>query len=142
MIVFKGDLFDTKDLIVAYITNSNAVEDNGIASEMKNRYPKMLEEFNEVRNIGILEPGDIFHWNCPDRVIVNMVVQNEPGAPELRHVVSAAQRTLRLADEMGEHFVSIPKIGTGNDGLNWDDVKDALIQVERNRKSQFRVWEK
>lgn len=142
MQVVEGNLFDVGAPAIGHGVNVRGVMGAGIAVGFRNSYPEMYSEYKALCSSGELQPGGVFPWKDESSgvYIFNMASQESPGADaRLEWLASSAGHALTIADELGIPYIAIPQIGCGIGGLEWDDVKRSLEQVERNRNAYFKV---
>ena len=86
----------------------------GIAVEFRRRWPAMYQVYVEECRSGRLQPGGIFVYHTPDRLIVNMATQQRLGRGSVEWVRAAARQVARCARGLG-----LPPVGAGLRGLRW-----------------------
>lgn len=142
MQVVEGNLFEVDSPGRGHGVNVQGVMGAGIAVGFKNAYPDMYAEYQVKCSTGELQPGGVFIWQDPEtgHYVFNMASQENPG-PDARieWLAESAAAALDAADELGISHIAIPQIGCGIGGLEWEDVKFTLEQVERNRRAFFKV---
>jgi hypothetical protein len=92
----------------------------GIAVEFRRRWPAMYQGYVEVCRSGRLQPGGIFVYEAPDRVIVNLATQRRVGrgSARLEWVRQAARATAQLSSA----GLALPRVGAGLGGLRWEEL--------------------
>ena len=90
-----GDLFTSDCPALGHGVNTLGA---GIAVEFRRRWPALYEAYREACRSGRLQPGGIFVWQAPDRLIVNLATQRGVGrgAARLAWVRQAARATAQL----------------------------------------------
>lgn len=142
MQVVEGNVFEVGAPAIGHGVNVRGVMGAGVAVGFRNSFPEMHAEYQLRCATGELEPGEVFHWVEEESGlhIFNLASQDEPGPnARLEWLVASAGRALSIADEYGVPYIAIPQIGCGIGGLEWEDVKRSLEQVERNRTAYFKV---
>lgn len=131
----QGDLFTTKDRLIAHGCNARGVMGSGVAASIKKMYPGAFEAYK-------MGPYDvmgtvIYHvsrsYDSRGTVIANCITQSEYGLTKNHRYVSYDALDTCMSNI---HFycidnnigsISIPKIGAGLGGGDWA-VIEKIIQ--------------
>jgi hypothetical protein len=102
--------------------NDNAVMGKGVALKAKNTFPnlsKMLGQF--IQNYGnrthYWKEFNIFTFPTKDKWWEKSI---------LSLIIKSGEELLNLVNEMRINEIYLPKVGCGNGGLKWEDVKPHL----------------
>lgn len=138
-----GDLFAADDLPgLAHGCNCAGAMGAGIAVEFKRRWPDMYEAYRRLCAEGRFQPGDVFVWEAPDRVVFNLGTQRTWRTKATLEAIEASlRRTLELAAEKGVARIGVPRIGAGLGGLPWADVRAVLERVAADAPTTLVVFE-
>lgn len=142
--VVKGDLFDSPDLAIGHGVNVKGVMGSGIALPMRQRFPNMHNEYVELCRAENHRPGqarlhyDIDTMNNRPRVIANIASQENPGSDaRYEWLVAGVTDAILSLKFMGVNDISLPKIGCGIGGLDWEAVRQILKLIADQH--QFRI---
>jgi O-acetyl-ADP-ribose deacetylase (regulator of RNase III) len=127
MIIYKqGSLFDSSADVYVNAVNCVGVMSKGIALEFKNRYPKMYEWYREECLARRVTIGKIQCWfSCV--FILNFPTKNHwRDKSKLEDIEAGLQDFVDWANTYGFRSVAFPKLGCGNGGLDWQDVKPLM----------------
>jgi O-acetyl-ADP-ribose deacetylase (regulator of RNase III) len=142
-------LFDYYDAdVYCHIVNCQGVMGRGIASEIKSRWPKLFQQYNELcmknrdKNL-----GDCFLYADDKNCIANLFAQNRYGT-EQRHLNYEALYTsvekvksYMLLNDLKE--VAIPEnVGCGLAGGNWRIVKTIFEEIFKDTEIQLTIVRK
>ena len=132
-----GDLFSTECPALGHGVNTLGSMGAGIAVEFRRRWPAMYDAYREECRSGRLQPGGIFVYQAPDRLIVNLATQRRVGrgAARLEWVRQAAHATAQLSVA----GLALPRIGAGLGGLRWADVR-AVLEEELAPLPYVELW--
>jgi len=139
----KGDLFHT-DGLRAYAHGCNCAGgmDTGIAVAFRKRWPLMFEEYRARCQDGRFRLGDVFAFREGDAVVYCLGIQEQPAKKAKVATLTKALKTMaELARKEGIERVGLPRIGTGQAGLDWPRVKKVLSEVGRETSVTFVVFE-
>jgi O-acetyl-ADP-ribose deacetylase (regulator of RNase III) len=122
----KGDLFASDYKIVGHGCNSVGVMGAGFALQISKRYPDLVPVYRQMCVDKTFQPGSAFLW---EGKVLNLGTQYFPGRnarPEW--VRESLERALSNTDIQLVGELSIPKIGCGIGGLDWDTEVFPIIQ--------------
>ncbi len=132
----SGNPFDREVDIRVNTVNCVGVMGKGIALEFKRRYPRMFFAYSELCRGGVIQPGTIHVWdNEPDCTIINVATKRDWKNPsQFKWVWLGLGALTRHLVPLGPVTVTLPALGCGNGGLEWERVKpmiqDALSNIE------------
>lgn len=133
MITFlAGNLFTTPNLdAFAHGVNCSGAMGKGIALEFRRRWPRMYARYRQLCQSRELFPGNIFTFRArEDLWIYNLATQDRPGPRASLDAIGLA--TCAMAASMslkGIQRVGLPRIGCGEGGLSFEDVRPVLERV-------------
>lgn len=142
MHIIEGDIFSIPSKAIGHGVNCKGVMGAGIAKPMRQKFPEMYAAYKEECRSGRLKPGGFFPWydEASDLWIYNIASQDKPGPDaKLNWLSTGAADSLAHAEAQGIYSITLPQIGCGIGGLEWEDVERNLRQIERNRSGSFRI---
>jgi hypothetical protein len=99
----------------------------GIAAEFRKRYPTMFEEYRKICARGELQPGSIWLWHGPDHNVLNFATKAHWRNPSKLDWIVRGLRTFRNEyTHLGITEISFPRLGCGNGGLDWEEVRPVM----------------
>lgn len=122
-----GDLFTTDSNYIGHGVNCKGAMRAGIATQFSTRFPQMYHEYKQTCRFGGLHPGEVFLYHDDEFDIANIASQYRPGN-DARYswVLKGIKEALDLG--IGQHkSLSIPRIGCGIGGLEWEVLKEDLF---------------
>lgn len=130
----SGDFFDYKADIRVNTVNCVGVMGAGVALAFKNRYPAMFNDYALACKNKQVAPGKPHVWIESDLLstctIINFPTKIHWKNPSEYDYIEKGLIWLRdyLAKHKGE-TVTLPALGCGHGGLNWDIVKNMIINI-------------
>ena len=124
----EGDLFDFEADVRVNTVNCVGVMGKGVALAFKERYPSMFRAYKEACDMGEVEPGRMHTWTSPD----GTTIVNFPTKRHWRHksryedIEQGLSAFRKLLDELGDVRVTLPALGCGHGGLDWERVSKMI----------------
>jgi len=129
----EGDIMLTRAMAIAHGVATHDPMNRGMARKLHERFPTMVEAYKEWCQETNPQPGEIWLWGDPDKLLVINLITHEgdteddrPGRPQK----IAVNRSFRALNKLvvDEHIksISMPKIGTGVGGLDWHEVRGMM----------------
>lgn len=143
----KGDFFDYKADIRINTVNCVGVMGAGVALEFKNKYPEMFKSYVEVCKRKEIAPGNPFVWEEYDLfsscIIINLPTKLHWKNPSEYDYIEQDLVWLRdfLKSESNDTTVTLPALGCGHGGLNWDIVKSKINHYLSDLPAKILVFE-
>lgn len=129
----SGDFFEYDADIRINTVNCVGVMGAGVALEFKNRYPEMFKEYVKVCKEGRIEPGKPYVWEEFDLfsrcTIVNLPTKIHWKNPSEYEYIEKDLLWLKeyLREKNEETVVTLPALGCGHGGLDWDIVRNQIV---------------
>lgn len=140
-----GDFFDYKANIRVNTVNCVGVMGAGVALTFKNRYPQMFDDYVQACKKKEVAPGKPHVWIESDLIststIINFPTKIHWKNPSEYEYIEKGLIWLR--DYLAEHeeaTVTLPALGCGHGGLNWDIVKQMIIKYLGSLEAKIFVF--
>lgn len=132
----EGDILLSK---VDAVAHGVAVDDDfkqGLALQLRERWPSLYKDFRHYCQTRSPDEGDIWTWKGPGSfAVINLLTQKPPAAkgqhPGRATLQNVSHCLKKLASDVNEHgykSLAITKLATGVGGLEWNDVKPLIDQ--------------
>lgn len=131
----------------AYVNTVNCVGimGKGIALEFRNRFPLYYKWYRDLCNQQLIKPGEpniYVHSNDNPRYIISFPTKNHWRNPSKIEWIEKGLDILReLIIENNLKSISIPTLGCGNGGLDWNVVKPLIIDKLFNLETEIFLHE-
>jgi O-acetyl-ADP-ribose deacetylase (regulator of RNase III) len=128
----RGDLLKEDSDAVVNTVNCVGVMGKGIALQFKQRWPTNFKEYEAASKRKEIKPGEMFiydlgEWERP-RYIINFPTKvHWRGDSKLEYIEDGLRDLVRQARRLGIKSISMPPLGCGNGGLDWNDVKKLIF---------------
>ena len=130
----EGDLMLSRARVIVQGVAANDPMSRGLARKLGQRFPAMAEDFQSWSEQDPPQPGQAWLWGEPGKIqIVNLITHQgdteDPGRLSRPNKISVNQAFRALNNlYKQERFKSMamPKIGAGEFGLDWAEVRAML----------------
>jgi O-acetyl-ADP-ribose deacetylase (regulator of RNase III) len=127
----SGDILLTGAKVIAHGVAPNDDFGQGLALQLRERYPAMAKDFRHYCHTAHPKPGEIWAWAGADGLrIVNLMTQEaaphenaKPGRATAHNVNLALRHLKQLIEREGFESVALPRLATGVGGLDWKTVR-------------------
>ena len=129
-----GDLLAADADALVNTVNCVGVMGKGIALQFKRSYPKVFDAYAKACKLGEVEIGLMLpvatNQITGPRYVINFPTKKHWRSPSnIRYIQEGLVDLRRVVHELGLRTVAIPPLGSGNGGLDWNDV-EPLIRDE------------
>jgi O-acetyl-ADP-ribose deacetylase (regulator of RNase III) len=116
--------------------------DAGIAVAFKKRWPRMFDAYQARCEAKSLHLGDVFTYGEGDEVVYCLAIQETATKKANLPALSKSLKAMAdLAAAAGIERVGLPRIGTGQAGLDWPRVKKILSEAGQETTVTLVVFE-
>ncbi|MCD4664023.1 MAG: macro domain-containing protein [Bacteroidales bacterium] len=144
--VVKGDFFDYEADIRVNTVNCVGVMGAGVALLFKKRFPDMFNDYLNACSKRIVKPGKPHVWFGNDifskTTIINFPTKDHWKDPSEYEYIEKGLLWLReyLSDKENS-TITMPALGCGHGGLDWDIVKNMAIKYLGDLKTNVLLFE-
>ncbi len=130
----SGDLLKEKSDAIVNTVNSVGVMGKGIALQFKQRWPRNFKEYEAAAKRDEIETGKMFitdlgEWEKP-RYIINFPTKvHWRGNSKLEYIQDGLRDLVKQVKRLSIKSISLPPLGCGNGGLEWNDVKELILSA-------------
>lgn len=129
-----GDMFDEPTEAIVNTVNCVGVMGKGVALEFKRRWPDNFRAYKRLCDDKMLAPGKMFIFDNNDfltqgahRYLINFPTKAHwRSKSKLEYVVDGLDDFVKQVRALGIESVTIPPLGCGNGGLDWDVVRPII----------------
>ena len=112
---------------VVNTVNTVGVMGKGLASAFKARYPDMFKAYRELCKEERLDIGQLWLWKGSDQWVLNFPTKKQWRKPsKLSYIEAGLQKFVAQYEQRGIREIAFPRLGCGNGGLKWDDVRPLM----------------
>lgn len=127
LIYYRTSLLESTAQTVVNTVNCVGVMGKGIAHAFKLRYPEMFAAYKKICEDKLLEPGKLWLWRASDQWVLNFPTKKHWRNPSRLEWIEVGLRKFVVEyEKRGIVEISFPRLGCGNGGLDWNDVKPLM----------------
>lgn len=140
LIYRRTSLLDSTAQTLVNTVNCVGVMGKGIAKEFKEREPEMFAAYKRICEKKLLAPGKLWLWRGAASLILNFPTKQHWRNPsKLEWIEAGLDKFVSSYQKLGIVEISFPRLGCGNGGLNWDDVRPLMEAHLRNLPIQVYI---
>ncbi|MHB9783268.1 macro domain-containing protein [Stenotrophomonas maltophilia] len=112
---------------VVNTVNTVGVMGKGLAAEYRKLYPEMFERYREICSNQLLEVGKLWLWKGASQWVLNFPTKTHWRHPsKMEYVEAGLKKFAETFEERGITEVAFPRLGCGNGGLVWENVRPLM----------------
>lgn len=117
---------------VVNTVNTVGVMGKGLAASFKKRHPDMFKIYKDICKRGELSPGSFWLWKGPEQWVLNFATKKHWRNPsKFEYVRDGLQEFRNKYEALGIREIAFPRLGCGNGGLDWNEVKPLMVDFLR-----------
>jgi O-acetyl-ADP-ribose deacetylase (regulator of RNase III) len=133
LIYYRTSLLESSAQTVVNTVNCVGVMGKGIAHAFRLRYPEMFPVYKKLCDDHLLQPGSLWLWRGGDQWVLNFPTKIHWRNPSrIEWVEAGLKKFVTEYAKRGITEIAFPRLGCGNGGLNWDDVRPLMEKYLTN----------
>lgn len=137
----KGDIFSSPSKIIVNTVNTVGVMGKGIALEFKNRYPEMYQRYKALCDEKRLDVGKLVLWkNSSKWVLLFPTKKHWRNPSKMEYIEQGLIRFVENWDKLGANSIAFPRLGCGNGGLAWEEVRPLMEKYLSSLPLQILIY--
>jgi len=143
----KGDILDSGSDALVNTVNCVGIMGRGIALQFKERYPDNFKSYKKACDNKLLQPGYMFVYETgyltnPKYIINFPTKRHWRGKSRIEDIENGLNDLVKVIKERNVRSVSVPPLGSGLGGLDWNIVRSRIQDVLGNFDGvRFLVYE-
>ena len=130
----KGDMFSEPAEAIVNTVNCAGVMGKGVALEFKKRWPKNYRAYKKQCDAKQLSPGTLFVYDNGDllnqsypRYLINFPTKlHWRSKSKIQYIEDGLDVLIDTLAEYRIKSVAMPRLGCGNGGLNWSEIRSLI----------------
>lgn len=126
----RGDLLKSSAQVLVNTVNTVGIMGAGIALQFKEQYPEMFQKYQTLCKKKLLDVGKLYLWKSTDtsskEILLFPTKNHWLNLSELHWIEAGLQKFVENYERLNIKSIAFPKLGCGNGGLSWHDVKPVM----------------
>lgn len=123
----RTSLLESTAQTLVNTVNCVGVMGKGIALEFKKREPEMFDAYRRICEKKLLSPGKLWLWRGKAHLTLNFPTKHHWRNPsKLEWIEAGLRKFVDNYKSLGIFEISFPRLGCGNGGLDWEDVRPVM----------------
>lgn len=129
----RGDIFESNAQTIVNPVNTAGVMGKGLALEFKNRYPQMYQGYRNLCNKKEFSVGNLLlccesdYW-----ILLFPTKEHWMNTSKIEYIEEGLATFCDKYEEWGITSIAFPKLGCGNGGLEWTEVRPLMEKYLKN----------
>lgn len=112
---------------VTNTVNTVGVMGKGLAAEFKARSPDMYKQYRQLCDKNLFNVGQLWLWKKEPQWILNFPTKQHWKNPSrIEYIEAGLIKFVAKYEEHGIREISFPRLGCGNGGLDWSEVRPLM----------------
>ena len=122
-----GDMFYSPARVLVNPVNTVGAMGAGLANDFKRFFPDMYEIYRDICHDDRLDTGELLLYRTSHKWILNFPTKRHfRASSKLEYIEEGLKKFALIYTENDITSVSFPALGTGNGGLDWEDVRPVM----------------
>lgn len=126
----RGDLLKSPTQVLVNTVNTVGIMGAGIALQFKEQYPEMFQKYQLLCKKKLLDIGKLYLWKPTNtsskEILLFPTKKHWLNLSELNWIEAGLQKFVENYERLNIKSIAFPKLGCGNGGLSWHDVKPSM----------------
>ncbi len=122
-----SSILDSQAQTVVNTVNTVGVMGKGLAQAFREKYPAMFQAYKRLCDNNQFSVGQLWLWRGANQWVLNFPTKKHWRNPsKLEYIESGLKKFVANYESRGIREISFPRLGCGNGGLNWEDVRPLM----------------
>ncbi|MCB2194412.1 MAG: macro domain-containing protein [Bacteroidetes bacterium] len=124
-----GNILDSNADAIVNTVNCEGYMGKGIAYQFKLRYPANNEEYVKQCKSGNFKIGSILAYHETNKIILNFPTKDKwRKKSKYEYIQKGLDTLINKLSDLNIKSIAFPPLGCGNGGLEWNKVKEILVE--------------
>ncbi len=124
-----GNILESETEAIVNTVNCEGYMGKGLAYQFKLRFPENNKDYMKACRSGNLCIGKMHYFKENNKIIINFPTKNKwRENSKIEYIDVGLDSLIELIKTLNIKSISIPPLGSGNGGLNWEEVKNLITK--------------
>lgn len=126
--LITGNILSSNADCLVNTVNCEGFMGKGLAYQFKNQFPETNKSYMEACKQNLLHPGKLHYHIENGKFIVNFPTKDKwRENSKLEYIENGMKSLIELINSENIKSIAIPPLGSGNGGLQWEEVKNIIL---------------
>jgi len=139
-----GNILESEAEALVNTVNCEGFMGKGLAYQFKKTFPETNKSYISVCKQGELHPGKLHYEKEHDKFIINFPTKDKwREKSKIEYIEKGMNALIELLEKKHIKSIAIPPLGSGNGGLNWQEVKKIVSKYifPLSNEVEFYIYE-
>ncbi|MDO4229694.1 MAG: macro domain-containing protein [Capnocytophaga sp.] len=143
----QGNIFESDAQVLINTVNTDGVMGKGIALQFKNNFPNNFKAYRKACKENAVQVGKMFVTEDENLIYGKKIIVNFPTKTTWRkpseyiYIEEGLKDLVKIIKEKNIKSIAIPRLGAGNGGLDWEEVKKMIEQHLSHLDTAIYIYE-
>lgn len=136
-----GNILESPADCLINTVNCEGFMGKGLAYQFKNMFPETNKSYIKSCKNNELYPGKLHSYFENGKLIINFPTKDKwREKSKIEFIVDGMKALINLIKEKNIKSIAIPPLGSGNGGLNWEEVKTIIVEYMSSLSENIDVY--
>lgn len=123
----QSSILESQAQTVVNTVNTVGVMGKGLAHAFREKYPEMFKAYKNLCENNQFSVGQLWLWRGANQWVLNFPTKKHWRYPsKLAYIEAGLEKFVANYESRGIREISFPRLGCGNGGLEWDEVRPLM----------------
>lgn len=113
----------------------------GIAYQFKLKFPENNKDYVKACKTGELVIGKLHYFREDNKLIINFPTKDKwRRKSKIEYITQGLDELRRILPELNIKSIALPPLGCGNGGLQWNEVKQVILEKLNEIESNYEIY--
>lgn len=123
------NILESDETIILHGCNCQGIMGAGIALQIKSNFPNVYQEYKKEYDKNGLMLGSVQYVSCNEKLFINAMTQKNIGRGRQVSYDAIEQCLITVNEDLKGNTISMPKIGCGLGGGNWNIIEKIIEET-------------
>lgn len=133
-----GNLLESSAECLVNTVNCEGYMGKGIAYQFKLKFPENNKDYVKACKSGELTIGKLHYFREDNKLIINFPTKDKwRKKSKIEYVIQGLDELKIILPELNVKSIALPPLGCGNGGLQWNEVKQVILEKLEDIESNY-----
>lgn len=133
-----GNLLESSAECLVNTVNCEGYMGKGIAYQFKLKFPENNKDYVKACKTGELTIGKLHYFREDNKLIINFPTKDKwRRKSKIEYVIQGLDELKIILPKLNVRSIALPPLGCGNGGLQWNEVKQVILEKLKDIESNY-----